>query len=96
MVRIFLFVELLKNCVLAHVHVKAFSDMSRLHCHVFCHGLHALQYATNKHLLINWRLVFIGKIPSVKGQKIKSGYKQLLGEVFMTSRIIKVEVSGFG
>ena len=56
----------------------------------------ALQYATNKHLSINRRFVFIGKIPTVKGQKIKSGYKQLLGEGFVISRIIKVEVSGFG
>ena len=68
----------------APVHVKAFLDMSRSgsHCDVFCHALHALQYATNKHLSINRRFVFIGKIPTVKGQKIKSGYKQLLGEVF--------------
>ena len=42
MVSIFLFVELFKNCVLAHVHVKAFLNMSRSHCHVFCHALHAL------------------------------------------------------
>ena len=93
MVSIFLIVELFKNCALAPVHVKAFLDMSRSHCHVFCH---ALRYATNKHLSINRRFVFIGKIPTVKGQKIKSGYKQLLDEVFVISRIIKVEVSGFG
>ena len=36
------------------------------------------------------------KTPIVKGRKIKSGYKQLLDEVFVISRIIKVEVSGFG
>ena len=38
----------------------------------------------------------MGKIPTVKGQKINSDYKQLLDEVFAISRIIKVEVSGFG
>ena len=85
MVSIFLFVELFKNCALAPVQVKAFLDMSRSHCHVFCHALHALQYATNKHLSINRSFVFIGKIPTVKGQKIKSGYKQLLDEVFVIS-----------
>ena len=88
MVSILLFVELFKNCAL--VHVKAFEDMSRSHCHVFCH---ALQYVTNKHLSINRRFVFIGKILTVKGQEIKSGYKQLLDEVFVISRITKVEVS---
>ena len=55
--------------------------MSRSHCHVFCHAPHALQYTTNKHLSINRRFVFIGKISTVKGQKIKSGYKQLSDEV---------------
>ena len=95
-VSIFLFVELFKNCVLAHVYVKAFSDMSRSHCHVFCHALHALQYATNKHPSISRKFVFIGKIPTVKGEKIKSGNKQLLDEVFVITRIIKVEVSGLG
>ena len=95
-VSIFLIIEVFKNCALAPVHVKALLDMSRSHCHVFCHVLHALQYPTNKHLLINRRFVFIGKIPTVKGQNIKSGYKQLLDEVFVISKIIKVEVRGFG
>ena len=52
---------------------------SRSHCHVFRHALHALQYATNKHLSINRRFVFIGKIPTVKDQKIKSVYKTIIG-----------------
>ena len=90
----YLFVELFKNCALAPVHVKAFLAKSRSHCRVLCHALHVLQYATNKHPLINRRFVFIGKISTVNGQKIKSGYKQLLDEVFVISRIIKVEVSG--